>query len=139
MRSMLTFLLVFATWAVVHSILASSRFKDWMRQRMGDRLYDGTYRLTYNVLAAITFLPVLLVGAAALPHQILWDIDGPVRYLFLALQIVGVAGLTISLLQTDVMRFVGLGQLFRYLRGDSEINPSPTLITTGTYRLVRHP
>lgn len=136
---MLLFLSFFALWAAVHSITASSRFKVWVRRRLGDRVYDGTYRLFYNGLAAITLLPALVAGVLALPHQIIWEVGRPWSFLLVVLQLIGVVGLGISLLQTDIMRFIGLGQLIRLLRGDDDANPEPALITTGAYRLVRHP
>lgn len=136
---MLIFLFLFSIWAVAHSITASSRFKAWARQQMGARAYDGVYRLLYNGLAIVTLLPVLAAGALALPPVTMWAIGPPWRYLFIGIQLLGVVGLGISLIQTDLMRFVGLGQFIRYLRGDDEVNPSPTLTTTGAYRIVRHP
>jgi protein-S-isoprenylcysteine O-methyltransferase Ste14 len=136
---MLFFFLSFILWAVIHSITASSRFKAWAREVLGDRAYEGTYRLLYNALAAVTILPVLATGALALPQQIMWEVERPFNWLFVAIQLIGVIGLGASLLQTDVMRFVGLGQFIRYLRGDDELNPRPILTTTGVYGLVRHP
>lgn len=76
---MLIFLLLFALWALAHSVTASSRFKIWARQRIGDRAHDGTYRLIYNVVAAITLVPVLAAGAVALPQRILWQVRPPNR------------------------------------------------------------
>lgn len=135
----LAFLVLFTLWALAHSLTASSRFKVWARRRMGDRAYDGTYRLLYNGIAAVTLLPVLAAGAVALPQWTLWEISPPLGLVFVGIQLIGVVGLGVSLLQTDIMRFVGLGQLVRYLRGNAEVNPKPVLTTTGAYRLVRHP
>jgi protein-S-isoprenylcysteine O-methyltransferase Ste14 len=106
---------------------------------MGERLYDGAYRLIYNVLAAFTLLPVLAAGALVLPHRILWEVSRPFSFLLMGIQLIGIVGLGASLLQTDVMRFIGVGQLLRYFQGASDVNPQPVLTTTGTYRLVRHP
>ncbi|MFN2221126.1 MAG: isoprenylcysteine carboxylmethyltransferase family protein [Chloroflexota bacterium] len=136
---MLLFLSLFVLWAVAHSITASSRFKAWAGLRMGRRAYDGTYRLLYNGLAVVTLLPVLIAGALALPQRVLWEVGQPLSLVLVGMQLIGFVGLGISLLQTDIMRFIGLGQLFRYLRGDDDVNPGPILTTTGTYRLVRHP
>jgi protein-S-isoprenylcysteine O-methyltransferase Ste14 len=136
---MVLFLTVFILWATAHSISASSKFKSQVRRKMGARTYDGTYRLLYNITATITFLPVLVAGDRAIPHQIVWQLDRPVNMLFIALQLLGLAGLTVSLLQTDVLRFAGVGQFVRYLQGRADVNPSPVLITAGAYRIVRHP
>ncbi len=135
---MLLYLSLFSLWALAHSITASSRFKAWARRGIGARAYDGAYRLIYNLLAVITFLPVL-AAAALMPQRTLWEVSRPWSLLFIGLQLIGLVGLGISLLQTDIMRFIGLAQIVRYLRGDEEVNPPPILITGGTYRLVRHP
>jgi protein-S-isoprenylcysteine O-methyltransferase Ste14 len=136
---MLMFLLLFVFWAVVHSITASPRFKAAARIRVGERAYLGMYRLIYNVLSALTILPVLIVGALAIPHDILWKIGSPLNLLFLGIQLLGLIGLGVSLLQTDVLRFLGISQFLRYLRGEPEVDQKPVLVTSGTYRVVRHP
>ena len=136
---MFLFLTLFVLWAVVHSVTASRQFKEMVRHRMGARAYDGIYRLLYNLVAVVTLLPVLIVGSVALPHTILWELSRPFNLLFVGIQLIGLAGLLISLLQTDVMRFAGLGQFVRYLKDEAELNPDPVLVTGGTYRIVRHP
>lgn len=136
---MVLFLVLFVIWAVVHSVTASGRFKSFARQRLGERAYDGLYRLLYNLLATITLLPVLIAGAAIVPHQTLWQIPRPFNLLFLAIQLLGLGGLLLSLFQTDPLRFAGFGQFVRYLRRQADINPDPVLVMDGTYRFVRHP
>lgn len=136
---MALFLTLFIVWAAVHSFLASSSFKSQVRRKMGARAFDGTYRLLYNITATLTFLPVLLAGARAIPHLIVWQLARPFNVLFVAIQLLGLAGLAVSLLQTDVLRFAGVGQFVRYLQGRADVNPSPILITGGVYRIVRHP
>lgn len=136
---MILFLILFIIWSVAHSIMASGRFKAFVRERMGQRAYDGTYRLLYNAVATVTFVPVLVAGAAAVPQRILWRVEEPFNLLFIGIQFLGFAGLVVSLLQTDLMRFVGLRQFVRYLQGQPDPNPEPRLITSGMYRIVRHP
>lgn len=136
---MLLFLILFVLWAAAHSISASSKFKSQVQRKMGDRAYDGTYRLLYNLVATVTFAPVLIAGASALPHQIMWQLSRPVNMLFVGVQLLGLAGLVVGLLQTDVLRFAGLDQFIRHLRGRADVNPNPVLITGGAYRFVRHP
>jgi protein-S-isoprenylcysteine O-methyltransferase Ste14 len=136
---MLAFLILFVIWAIAHSISASRRFKAWARRKMGVRFYDGTYRLLYNLLATITLAPVLAAGVMVVPQRVLWSIPQPLNLVFAVVQIAALIGLLVSLLQTDPMRFAGLGQFARYLRGQEDINPNPVLITSGAYRFVRHP
>ena len=42
---MTTFIITFIIWALLHSLTAANRTKDWVRQRVGDRPYQGLYRL----------------------------------------------------------------------------------------------
>lgn len=50
-------------WAVVHSVLVDVRVKAWFRKRFGDRAYRE-YRLGYNLLATLSFIPVFLAYVA---------------------------------------------------------------------------
>ena len=133
------FFAAFVFWSLLHSITASAGFKIVIRNWLGQRTYDGLYRLFYNLFSAITFLPVLLLLPATVPGGVIWRVPQPFSYLFVLIQLVGVIGLIVSLLQTDLMRFAGIGQAVRFLQGEEEINPPPTLITRGTYKFVRHP
>jgi hypothetical protein len=81
-------------------------------------------------VAIVTLLPVLIAGAYTLPHQIMWQLSRPVSLLFVGVQLLGLAGLAVTLLQTDALRFAGLGQFVRYLRGQADINLSPDLIAS---------
>jgi protein-S-isoprenylcysteine O-methyltransferase Ste14 len=138
-KDLLSFILAFAAWSVLHSLTASLGFKTLVRRRIGQRAYDGLYRLLYNLTSFLTFLPVLYLGAVILPRGVVWRIPVPVNLLFFFLQAVGILGLLLSLLQTDLLRFAGLGQAVRYLQGASDLDPPARLVTSGTYALVRHP
>jgi len=132
-------IITFTSWAIVHSVTAARPFKAWVRRRLGRRAYAGFYRLFYNLLALVTFLPVLYVLWALVPPTRLWTVPFPFSLLFLLVQGVGLIGLLISLLQTDVFRFIGLRQTMRYLSGAAEPDPPATFVRSGTYALVRHP
>lgn len=134
------FVVAFAVWAVGHSVLASRRVKEWVRVRVGERPYTGWYRLVYNVVAALSFVPVLWLMATAVPPTPVWSMPAPFSWLAVLVQLVGLVGLTISLYQTDFLSFVGITQAVDYLqgRGDEEKRPS-ALVTTGPYAWVRHP
>lgn len=136
---MLLFIIAFVFWSVLHSLTASAGFKIMVRSWVGQRPYDGLYRLAYNGFSVITFLPVLLLLAGLVPNDAIWRVPQPFSYLFVLIQLIGVFGLIVSFLQTDPMRFAGLGQAVRFLRGEEVINPPPTLETRGTYAYTRHP
>jgi hypothetical protein len=70
-----------ALYAAVHSWLASQRMKDWTRRTLGATT-DRWYRLAYNVVGGVTFLP-LLVMLAWLPDRVLYTLSSP--WLWLAL------------------------------------------------------
>ncbi len=136
---MVWFLLGFVIWAVVHSVTAASATKDAFRQRFGERAYLGLYRLLYNLVSALSFLPILYILWSQVPQITLWTIPVPWRYVTLGIQLLALAGLAISLLQTDVWSFLGLRQAARFLQGAAEPAVADKFVTSGTYRWVRHP
>lgn len=117
-------------WGLIHSILASLGFKGWLTKRLGKALMRG-YRLFYNIFSAASFLPILYL-AAALPDAPLYSVPAPVSYAMFLGQGIAALLLLAGVLQTDPLSFVGLRQLFE------EEKPS-LLVTSGLYRLVRHP
>ncbi len=136
---MIPFLIAFCAWAVVHSLMASNRLKVYLRSRVGIRLYNGWYRLFYNLFSAVSLLPVLLLGAAILPDRVIWSLAAPSSVVFFTIQMAALIGLLVTLWQTDFLHFAGLSQLFRYLSGEEEVELPPKLVTGGAYALVRHP
>ncbi|MBK9927944.1 MAG: isoprenylcysteine carboxylmethyltransferase family protein [Anaerolineales bacterium] len=117
-------------WGVVHSVMASMAFKDFLRRRLGNG-FMRAYRLSYNIFSAISFAPILYL-MATLPNNDLYQVPSPWSYLMLAGQGFCVAFLFIAVLQTDTLSFVGLRQLF-------EDEKAGKLVTKGFYRFMRHP
>lgn len=136
---MIELLFAFILWAVIHSLTAGSRAKAFFRQTFGERAYQGVYRLVYNIFSGLTLLPIFYLLATRLPNDTIWSAPMPYRLLNYIVQLIGALGLLVALLQTDAWQFVGLRQFVRYLRGDNRPDPPVSLITTGTYGLVRHP
>ncbi len=129
----------FGLWALAHSLTASRRVKQWVQQRFGARLYDGFYRLAYNAVSVITIAPLLYLLLTRAPATVLWRVRAPWSLLLLAVQAVGLAGLALSLWQTDVWHFLGLRQALRYLQGEAQPDAPAPFVRTGAYGLVRHP
>jgi protein-S-isoprenylcysteine O-methyltransferase Ste14 len=117
-------------WGIIHSIMASMGFKDFLRRAFGDG-FMRMYRLLYNIFSAISFAPILYL-VAVLPNKDLYQAPAPWNYIMLAGQGFSAALLLVAVLQTDTLSFVGLRQLF-------ENEKSGKLITRGFYRYVRHP
>lgn len=125
-------------FAVLHSILARQSIKSRVRAAIGERAYEGLYRIGYNIFASISFAPVLVILFLS-PGPVVWNLNGIMAVLFRLLQLTGLIGLTVSLLQIDGWRFLGVKQLLAYLNGDPLPLPPEPLKTGGVYALVRHP
>jgi len=119
-----------ALWGVIHSLLASLGFKNFIRRLLGDG-FMKFYRLFYNVLAVISFVPVLYL-VLSLPDENLYKIPPPWSYLILAGRGISLLFLLVAVIQTDLLSFAGLRQL-------AEEEKTGPLVTTGLYRSVRHP
>ena len=126
------FWLVFtiALWGILHSLLASLGFKNFIRRALGAR-FMKLYRLLYNILAVVSAVPVLYL-MVSLPDQMLYRIPAPWSYWMRAGQVLSLVFLFVAVLQTDLLSFAGWRQLVE------EEKPG-SLITSGLYRSVRHP
>jgi protein-S-isoprenylcysteine O-methyltransferase Ste14 len=121
----------FLVWAVVHSLLASLRVKDWARQTLGAGV-DRWYRLAYVVFATATSLPIFAMGAL-LPDRTLYVVPTPWRWLMIGGQMAALAGAAGAVLRTGPSYFLGLSQLLARRSTDD------TLQVQGFYCYVRHP
>lgn len=127
-----------ALFGVLHSLAACKPVKDWIKRQVGTRVYEGFYRLAYNVFAVFSLLPFAIL-LLFFPGVTIWQMDGVVALVFRALQVVGLIGLVVSLLQIDLGRFLGFSQLRAYLANEPLPLPAEPLQTGGIYRLMRHP
>jgi protein-S-isoprenylcysteine O-methyltransferase Ste14 len=117
-------------WGIIHSILASIRFKDLLRRSLGSG-FMKFYRLLYNIFAVISLAPVLYL-MIFLPDKNFYEVPSPWSYLMRAGQALSVLLLLLAVLQTDILAFVGLRQL---VEGEEKSD----LVINGLYRFVRHP
>ena len=121
-----------ALWGVLHSLLAGPRTKRWVRQRIGSSANRG-YRLFFNVVAAITLLPVLAIPARN-PGLTLYQIPSPWVILTSAVQILALLVIVLTVLKTGASSFLGIRQLF-----GPEDSGTARLQVSGFYRWIRHP
>ena len=131
----------FTLFAVIHSITAAQSFKDWIARLMGERAYQGFYRLIYSAVSAMTLIPIAYFYLQ-LPNRSLYTVPAPWAWFLFGLQAAGLIGLTISVLQSGAMAFVGVSQALDYLAGKEigrESGLGETLVTHGLYRYMRHP
>lgn len=118
-------------YGALHSFLASHRAKRWSRRRFG-RNHDRYYRLAFNFIGGVTFLPVLAV-VALFPGRMLYSIQPPWLWLSLAIQLLSIFLLLAGLRQTGSGTFLGLTQI-----ADPDA-VEDTFTASGPYRWIRHP
>lgn len=123
------------TWiayAVIHSVLASNRFRTSIEQRF-PRLVD-VYRLLYNIVAVILLLPPLwlLYSYTGRP---LWKWSDTTSLLVNAAAVLAIAGFVFSLRAYDSREFLGLS------RYKQETGPTAKscMSLCWEHRFVRHP
>lgn len=121
---------IIALWGIVHSLLASMGFKNFLRVTLGNR-FMKYYRLLYNIFAVVSILPVFSL-MITWPDTTLYQVPSPWNYLMRVGQVVSVFLLLAAILQTDLLSFAGLRQLI-------EEEKKGDLVTGGLYHFVRHP
>jgi protein-S-isoprenylcysteine O-methyltransferase Ste14 len=134
----ITILSALLLWGAGHSLTAALGVKAGFVRLFGARAYLGLYRLLYNGLSVLSLLPILALIATG-SGQLVWQAEGALAGLLVALQGVGLLGLGVSLLQIDLWRFIGLRQALAYLALDPLPLPDEPLATGGVYALTRHP
>lgn len=127
----ITFIAV-GIYGALHSLLASNWAKNGARRIFGSAS-DRWYRLTFNLLGVILFLPVLLV-LALFPGTILYRLDMPWLVMAAGVQLLALVVLALGVTQTDALHFLGLRQLWQ-----PDSDTPPRLVVSGLYRWVRHP
>jgi protein-S-isoprenylcysteine O-methyltransferase Ste14 len=128
-------------WGFLHSVLASRKAKELAVRWFGQPL-KRYYRLVYNLLAGLSFLPILGI-AAVTPDRRLYLVPLPWSVLMIVGEILAVLAILAGLIQTDIWEFLGLQQLGNSADAIPPEGPVETihgrLITNGLYRYVRHP
>ena len=132
MKAFLLIFLAVLLYGVLHSWLASLWLKARARRLLG-LVSDRWYRLSYNLLAILTLLPVLALPVMLEDHQY-YQVPAPWRFVMLGGQALAALTLLVGLWQTDIWSFLGLRQM---LFG-AQPKP-PRLVVGGLYRWVRHP
>ncbi len=136
-------LLIFLSFAFIHSITVSQRFKQLSERLFGAVFMRVWYRLLYNVVsgitAAVTFFLIYQV-----PDRTLWT--GPLwfRLCMHAAQLGGLVFGARAFEHLDTAEFMGFRQIWRYFAkqettGNIEGLTQRELVTTGVYGIVRHP
>jgi len=125
-------------WSVIHSVTASLAAKAFARKYLGDHNADGLYRLIYNIISIITFVPLMAV-AALLPDQPLYRFPNWLIPITTLLQVICVIAVLLAVIQVDLWSFVGLRQLLRWLESANKTDSPARLIRSGMFAFMRHP
>jgi protein-S-isoprenylcysteine O-methyltransferase Ste14 len=126
-------LLAWVLYGTLHSWLASLSAKALVERRFGKGVLRY-YRLFYNLVVTLTLLPLLVLVVLS-PDLEISRITFPWLALTLLVEALAALGLLAGVLQTGVMRFLGLAQI----TGSPDFGGPSTLEVRGLYRYVRHP
>jgi protein-S-isoprenylcysteine O-methyltransferase Ste14 len=132
-KSFLLIFLAMGLYGLVHSLLASRRAKDFAELFMGQSGFRW-YRISYNIFAFISLLPVLAL-AIILPDSPIYEVTFPWDIPLLLLQLAGACFSFAAAMQTGLGTLSGISQLEK----KSPSAEKSRLTTSGLYRYVRHP
>lgn len=124
---------LWATFAIGHSLLASRPVRAAVIARVGAR-----ERLLFNAVAVAHLAIVIVVGRALFTRIPGFDLTPPARGIFLTVQACGAVGLVLVLRSYDLGRFGGTTQ-WRTRAPDTLTAPDGPLVTTSLHAHVRHP
>lgn len=134
----LIIILLFSLFGVFHTILASNKLKERIRDNS-----EGTiafYRLFYNIFAIVSLIAVYAL--APKPRLIIYDLPNPYDLIVFAFQAAALAGFFWAGFSVDAREFFGINQVIRYLRNnydETELDEHSELHTIGPYKISRHP
>jgi protein-S-isoprenylcysteine O-methyltransferase Ste14 len=133
----LTIILLFGLYALVHSYLASIKVKEWFKGNFGDLI--AFYRLGYNIFALASLY--LIYDLSPKPYLILYDLPNPYDLIILVPQFLALAGLFWAFKYICFKEFLGLNQVKRYFEKsyNSELDENLTLQLEGPFKYTRHP
>ncbi len=122
-------ILAMGVYGLVHSLLAGQLAKALARRWFGPSS-DRWYRLFYNLVAVITFLPVVAL-IRLLPDRVFYRIPMPWMLVTMAAQAIAILVMLTAVHDTGMLPFVGLAP--------EEQKVPPHLVTESVYRYLRHP
>ena len=136
-------ILIFLSFALIHSITVSQRFKQICMRIFGETFMRVWYRFIYNVVSGIT-VALAFTLIYQIPDRIIWI--GPLWFRW-CMHIIQLGGLVFgarAFEHLDAAEFLGFKQVLRYVTrhetaGNIEGLSQRELVTTGVYGIVRHP
>jgi len=132
----ITFL--FSLFGISHSILASSKVKQLLVEKLGDKI--AFYRLFFNLFSILVFLFIYRVSPK--PSEAVYDLQFPFDIVIFVLQIFSLIGLFWAASKINIMEFIGIGQIKRYMENNydkNELDEKMEFIIEGPFKFTRHP
>ncbi len=128
---------LFSCFAFFHSFLASIKFKNFIKEKFGDKI--AFYRFIYNLISFFSFGMFLYLSPK--PHQIVYEVSPPYDFFIFGLQIISLFGILWAGRYTDWKEFLGINQIKRYFEKNyhEELDEKYSLRTDGPYKISRHP
>jgi protein-S-isoprenylcysteine O-methyltransferase Ste14 len=136
-------LLIFLSFAFLHSLTISRRFKDLVQRALGRTFMQAWYRFLFTMLSVIT-VSIAFGLMRRVPDSVLWTAPEVLRWPLHGLQAAAVLFGAMAFQHLDGLEFLGVKQVWRYLvrrevAGNIEGLTQKDLVTTGVYGIVRHP
>ncbi|WP_337873119.1 isoprenylcysteine carboxylmethyltransferase family protein [Ignavibacterium sp.] len=134
----LLLLLLLGLFGYTHSLLASLKVKEFIRQQFGKAI--AFYRLFYNLFSLISLY--LIWEYAPHPSLQIYKLNPPFDYLVLIPQFLSLIGIIWCFRYFSVKEFLGLSQIERFLNkefSDDELDEKMFFRIDGPYKYSRHP
>ncbi len=140
-------ILVFSSFAFIHSLLASHAAKRFAGRLTGSRYRNGMYRITFNILSFLHTTGAI-IWLNRLPDRTLYHVTAPLSWIFRAVQLVSVCFALIAAQVVGISKIGGIGNMIRLLRDERaaeepEAQGPPMrdnkMLAAGPFRLTRHP
>jgi len=122
-------------WCVLHSAMISISVTDYLKRRLGQAF--RFYRLTFNMVALLTLVPVAMYERAIHGYWAFWWEGSNV---FLQIMLIAIAFLLFlaGARHYDFLEFAGLRQIREGISGTT-LSKTDDLDTKGILGIIRHP
>ena len=130
--------LLFSLFALSHSILASSKTKNLLVEKIGEKI--AFYRLFYNISSLFLFYFIYTIFPK--PNAVIYDLQFPFDIMIFVVQIFAIFGFIWGASKINLLEFFGIAQINRYMENNynsDELDEKMELVIEGPFRYSRHP
>lgn len=134
----LILILLFSVYGYVHSILASIKFKEFLRKQFGKLI--AFYRLLFNFFSLVGLYLIWEFGPH--PSLLIYELNSPFDIIVFGFQLLSLIGVFWCFKYICFKEFIGLAQINRFINNEydeNELDERMTFRTEGPYKFSRHP